>query len=116
MYITIVAVSNNSYYNLCKMYSLCIMFVDLHFVISESNKRIFSDDYEVRKGTSSICIPLQHTVALTGDIRVEFYNYRPKMKRKVHIYAIFVSIYLMHDKLINRILLYFPGKDVSFLV
>lgn len=71
------------------------MFVDLHFVISESNKRIFSDDYEVRKGTSSICIPLQHTVALTGDIRVEFYNYRPKMKRKVHIYAIFVSIYLM---------------------
>lgn len=76
------------------MRSLYIIFLDLHFVISESNKRIFSDDYEVRKGTSSICIPLQHTVALTGDIRVEFYNYKPKIKRKVHIFAIFVFIYL----------------------
>lgn len=70
------------------------MYLGLHFVISESNKRIFSDDYEVRKGTSSICIPLQH-IALTGDIRVEFYNYRPKMKRKVHIFIIFVLIYLV---------------------
>lgn len=60
------------------------MFLGLHFVISESNNRIFSDDYEVRKGTSSICIPLQHTVALRGDIRVEFYNYKPKTKRKVY--------------------------------
>lgn len=71
-----------------------IIFLDLHFVISESNKRIFSGDYEVRKGTSSICIPLQHPVPLRGDIRVEFYNYRPKMKRKVYIFAIFVSVYL----------------------
>jgi len=91
------------------------MFLGLHFVISESNKRIFSDDYEVRKGTSSICISLQHTVALTGDIRVEFYNYKPKMKRKVHI-AIFMLTYLARQRSMNCVLLYFPGKDVSFLV
>lgn len=54
----------------------------LRFVISESNKRIFVEDYEVRKGTSSINISLERNVALTGDIRVDFFN-RPKMKRKV---------------------------------
>jgi len=70
------------------------MFLGLHFVISESNKRIFSDDYEVRKGISSICIPLQHTVALTGDIRVEFY-YKPKMKRKVHIHAMYINVFVL---------------------
>jgi len=59
----------------------------LRYIISESNKRIFSGVYEVRKGTPSICISLQHSVALTGDIRVEFFN-RPKMKPKVHTYAL----------------------------
>lgn len=61
-------------------FKCCVL--GLHFVISESNKRIFSDVYEVRKGTSSISITLQHSIALTGDIRVDFFN-RPKMKRKV---------------------------------
>lgn len=55
----------------------------LYFVISESNKKVFSSKiYEVRKGMSSICIPLEQTIALTGDIRVDFFN-RPKVKRKV---------------------------------
>ncbi|XP_071571098.1 phosphatase and tensin-like isoform X1 [Temnothorax nylanderi] len=70
----------------------------LHFVISESNKRIFSDDYEVRKGTSSICIPLSHTVALTGDIRVEFYNYRPKMKRKEKMFHFWFNTFFVREK------------------
>lgn len=61
---------------------------DLYFVISESNKRIFSSEvFEVRKGMPSLCIPLDHTIALTGDIRVDFFN-RPKMKRKVSNYFI----------------------------
>ncbi|XP_020287756.1 phosphatidylinositol 3,4,5-trisphosphate 3-phosphatase and dual-specificity protein phosphatase PTEN isoform X2 [Pseudomyrmex gracilis] len=54
----------------------------LRFVISQSKNRIFSDIYEVRKGMTSICISLQHNLAITGDIRVDFYNFRPKMKRK----------------------------------
>ncbi|KYQ58345.1 Phosphatidylinositol-3,4,5-trisphosphate 3-phosphatase and dual-specificity protein phosphatase PTEN [Trachymyrmex zeteki] len=70
----------------------------LHFVISESNNRIFSDDYEVRKGTSSICIPLQHTVALRGDIRVEFYNYKPKTKRKEKMFHFWFNTFFVREK------------------
>ena len=52
-------------------------------MISEANKKIFSSEtYEVRKGMNSLVIPLQHSVPLTGDVRVDFFN-RPKMKRKV---------------------------------
>lgn len=59
--------------------------LDLHCVISESKKKIFSSEIvEVRKGMHTISIPLKHSVALTGDIRVDFFN-RPKMKRKVFI-------------------------------
>lgn len=59
--------------------------LDLHCVISESKKKIFSSEVvEVRKGMHTISIPLKHSVALTGDIRVDFFN-RPKMKRKVFI-------------------------------
>ena len=55
-------------------------------MITESNKRIFiSKEYEVRRGMPSLCIQLDHTVALTGDIRVDFFN-RPKMKRKVSFF------------------------------
>lgn len=64
-------------------YSFCIL--DLHCVISESKKKIFSSDIvEVRKGMHTVSIPLKHSVALTGDIRMDFFN-RPKMKRKVFI-------------------------------
>lgn len=66
------------------------MLLGLRYIISESNKRIFSGVYEVRKGTPSICISLQHSIALTGDIRVEFFN-RPKMKPKVHILMLYHS-------------------------
>lgn len=80
---------------------LCLL--ALYFEISESKKKVlFSDVCEVRKGTSSISIPLQHTVALMGDIRVDFFN-RPKMKRQVHTSARnTLSIYFWHDKLINH--------------
>ncbi|XP_076755998.1 phosphatase and tensin-like protein isoform X3 [Xylocopa sonorina] len=61
----------------------------LHCVISESKKKIFSSDIvEVRKGMRSVSIPLKHNVALTGDIRVDFFN-RPKMKRKVFVEKLF---------------------------
>lgn len=66
------------------------VFLGVRYIISESNKRIFSGVYEVRKGTPSICIPLQHSVALTGDIRVEFFN-RQKMKPKVCTCALVFS-------------------------
>ncbi|XP_058795829.1 phosphatidylinositol 3,4,5-trisphosphate 3-phosphatase and dual-specificity protein phosphatase PTEN isoform X3 [Phymastichus coffea] len=53
-----------------------------HFVISEANNKIFSSEtYEVRKGISSLSIPLQQNVQIKGDIRVDFYHV-PKVKRK----------------------------------
>ncbi|XP_011636479.1 LOW QUALITY PROTEIN: phosphatidylinositol 3,4,5-trisphosphate 3-phosphatase and dual-specificity protein phosphatase PTEN [Pogonomyrmex barbatus] len=70
----------------------------LHFVISESNKRIFADDYEVRKGTSTVCISLKHTVPLTGDIRVEFYN-RPKMKPKETMFQFWFNTFFVREKM-----------------
>jgi hypothetical protein len=95
----------------------CVLYVGLHFVISESNKRVFADVCEVRKGTSSISIPLQHNVALTGDIRVDFFN-RPKMKRKVDLYicTTILLIYLLYGRLMKLLRFCFSGKDVSFLV
>lgn len=92
-----------------------IYILDLHFVISESNKKVFSSEvHEVRKGMHSICIPLQHNVALTGDIRVDFYN-RPKMKRKVYDYSFYknISLRLLIDM---KIILLFLGKAVPLLV
>lgn len=63
-----------------------LFILDLHCVISESKKRVFSSDIvEVRKGMNTVCIPLNHSIALTGDIRVDFIN-RPKMKLKVFIF------------------------------
>ncbi|XP_019700815.2 phosphatidylinositol 3,4,5-trisphosphate 3-phosphatase and dual-specificity protein phosphatase PTEN isoform X3 [Harpegnathos saltator] len=68
----------------------------LRFVISESNKRIFTEDYEVRKGTSSINISLESYVALTGDIRVDFFN-RPKMKRKEKMFHFWFNTFFVRE-------------------
>lgn len=92
---------------------MCCAFSGLRFVISQSKNRIFSDIYEVRKGMTSICISLQHNLAITGDIRVDFYNFRPKMKRKVSVYLIFIFINLLNDTLECAS---FSGEVVSFLV
>ncbi|XP_033227782.1 phosphatidylinositol 3,4,5-trisphosphate 3-phosphatase and dual-specificity protein phosphatase PTEN isoform X2 [Belonocnema kinseyi] len=71
----------------------------LHFVISEANKKIFSSDtYEVRKGENSLVIPLEHNVALTGDIRVDFFN-RPKMKRKEKMFHFWFNTFFVRDQL-----------------
>ncbi|XP_076285741.1 phosphatase and tensin-like protein isoform X4 [Lasioglossum baleicum] len=69
----------------------------LHCVISESKKRIFSSDIvEVRKGIATVCIPLKHSVALTGDIRVDFFN-RPKMKRKEKLFHFWFNTFFVRD-------------------
>nr|XP_031849649.1 phosphatidylinositol 3,4,5-trisphosphate 3-phosphatase and dual-specificity protein phosphatase PTEN isoform X5 [Nomia melanderi] len=69
----------------------------LHCVISESKERIFSSDIvEVRKGISTVCIPLKHSVALTGDVRVDFFN-RPKMKRKEKLFHFWFNTFFVRD-------------------
>ncbi|XP_043275823.1 phosphatidylinositol 3,4,5-trisphosphate 3-phosphatase and dual-specificity protein phosphatase PTEN isoform X3 [Venturia canescens] len=70
-----------------------------HFVISESNKKVFSSKiYDVRKGMSSMCIPLDQTVALTGDIRVDFFN-RPKVKRKEKMFHFWFNTFFVREHL-----------------
>ncbi|XP_066596534.1 phosphatidylinositol 3,4,5-trisphosphate 3-phosphatase and dual-specificity protein phosphatase PTEN isoform X2 [Prorops nasuta] len=69
----------------------------LYFVISESNNRVFSSElYEIRKGMHSICMSLQHNVAITGDIRVDFFN-RPKMKRKEKLFHFWFNTFFVRD-------------------
>ncbi|XP_028522909.1 phosphatidylinositol 3,4,5-trisphosphate 3-phosphatase and dual-specificity protein phosphatase PTEN isoform X1 [Apis cerana] len=71
----------------------------LHCVISESKKKIFSSEIvEVRKGMHTISIPLKHSVALTGDIRVDFFN-RPKMKRKEKLFHFWFNTFFVRDYL-----------------
>ncbi|KAK0092410.1 hypothetical protein PV326_001507, partial [Microctonus aethiopoides] len=70
----------------------------LHFVISESNKRIFTSDIiEVKKGMTSICIPLKNSVPLTGDIRIDFFNKKPKMKRKDKMFHFWFNTFFVRD-------------------
>ncbi|KZC15130.1 Phosphatidylinositol 3,4,5-trisphosphate 3-phosphatase and dual-specificity protein phosphatase PTEN [Dufourea novaeangliae] len=74
----------------------------LQCVISESKKRIFSSDtVEVRKGISTVCIPLKHSVGLTGDIRVDFFN-RPKMKRKEKLFHFWFNTFFVRDYLTSE--------------
>lgn len=58
----------------------------LYFEIKQQKEKVFTDVYEVRKGTSTISISLKKNVALTGDIRVECFN-KQKIKRQVRIRA-----------------------------
>ncbi|XP_024945028.1 phosphatidylinositol 3,4,5-trisphosphate 3-phosphatase and dual-specificity protein phosphatase PTEN isoform X3 [Cephus cinctus] len=74
----------------------------LHFMISESNKRIYSSDvYEVRKGMHSITIPLERSITITGDIRVDFFN-RPKMKRKDKLFHFWFNTFFVRDHLTSE--------------
>lgn len=65
-------------------------------MISEANdsSKLYSSDYEVKKGVNSLCISLDKDVALRGDIRVDFYN-KPnkKIKKKVrcHVSILFID-------------------------
>ncbi|XP_015174985.1 PREDICTED: phosphatidylinositol 3,4,5-trisphosphate 3-phosphatase and dual-specificity protein phosphatase PTEN isoform X1 [Polistes dominula] len=69
----------------------------LHFVISDSNKKLFASEvHEVRKGMQSISIPLQTHLSLTGDIRVDFYN-RPKMKRKEKLFHFWFNTFFVRE-------------------
>ncbi|XP_017885342.1 phosphatidylinositol 3,4,5-trisphosphate 3-phosphatase and dual-specificity protein phosphatase PTEN isoform X2 [Ceratina calcarata] len=71
----------------------------LHCVISESKKKVFSSEIvEVRKGMSTVSISLTHSVALTGDIRVDFFN-RPKMKRKEKLFHFWFNTFFVRDYL-----------------
>ncbi|XP_011505932.1 PREDICTED: phosphatidylinositol 3,4,5-trisphosphate 3-phosphatase and dual-specificity protein phosphatase PTEN isoform X3 [Ceratosolen solmsi marchali] len=68
-----------------------------HFVISEANTKIFSSEtYEVRKGTSTLSIPLQHSVPIKGDIRVDFYN-APKVKRKEKLFHFWFNTFFVRE-------------------
>ncbi|XP_076233077.1 phosphatase and tensin-like protein isoform X2 [Calliopsis andreniformis] len=72
----------------------------LHCVISESKERIFSSDIvEVKKGMRNVCIPLKHSVALKGDIRVDFFNTKMKRKKLFHFWfnTFFVRDYLTSE-------------------
>ncbi|XP_031778326.1 phosphatase and tensin homolog isoform X3 [Nasonia vitripennis] len=68
-----------------------------HFVISEAKNKIFSSEtYEIRKGTSTLCIPLNHGVPIKGDIRVDFYNI-PKVKRKEKLFHFWFNTFFVRE-------------------
>ncbi|XP_034939192.1 phosphatidylinositol 3,4,5-trisphosphate 3-phosphatase and dual-specificity protein phosphatase PTEN isoform X3 [Chelonus insularis] len=70
----------------------------LHFVISQENKRIYSSEtVEIKKGMSSISIPLTHHVLLTGDVRVDFFNKKPKIKRKEKMFHFWFNTFFVRD-------------------
>ncbi|KAJ8679764.1 hypothetical protein QAD02_015551 [Eretmocerus hayati] len=72
------------------------------FVISEANKKIFSSKIlEVRKGTSALCIPLQPSIPVRGDIRVDFYNV-PKVKRKEKLFHFWFNTFFVRDHLTSE--------------
>ncbi|XP_051153304.1 phosphatidylinositol 3,4,5-trisphosphate 3-phosphatase and dual-specificity protein phosphatase PTEN isoform X2 [Leptopilina boulardi] len=76
----------------------------VHFVISEGKRKIFtSDAFEVRKNTNSIplVMPLKHSVPVTGDIRIEFFN-RPKMKRKEKMFHFWINTFFVRDHLTSE--------------
>nr|XP_003708160.2 PREDICTED: phosphatidylinositol 3,4,5-trisphosphate 3-phosphatase and dual-specificity protein phosphatase PTEN isoform X2 [Megachile rotundata] len=74
----------------------------LECIISESKKKIFSSDIvEVRKGMQNVSIPLKHCIALTGDIRVDFFN-RPKMKRKEKLFHFWFNTFFVRDYLTSE--------------
>ncbi|XP_014207037.1 phosphatidylinositol 3,4,5-trisphosphate 3-phosphatase and dual-specificity protein phosphatase PTEN isoform X2 [Copidosoma floridanum] len=67
------------------------------FVIFEAKKKIFSSDtYEVRKGTSTLSIPLRQSVSIKGDIRVDFYT-TPKVKRKEKIFHFWFNTFFVSE-------------------
>lgn len=67
------------------------------FVISEANKKIFSSQTcEVRKGSSTLCIPLEHSISITGDIKVAFYNI-PKVKRKEKMFQFWFNTFFVNE-------------------
>ncbi|XP_074099521.1 phosphatase and tensin-like protein isoform X1 [Cotesia typhae] len=77
---------------------ISFLFSDLHFVISEDNKRIFSSDtIEVKKGSASIFIPLSHAISITGDIRIEFFYKKPKAKRKEKLFHFWFNTFFVRD-------------------
>lgn len=51
-------------------------------MISERKNKIYTtEQFEISKGTSSHSITLPESIAVTGDVRIDFYS--SKLKRKV---------------------------------
>lgn len=71
----------------------------MQFVISNSNGKIYcSPVHEVKKGATQMVLPIERYIALTGDIKVEFFN-KPKMKRKEKMFHFWFNTFFVRDEL-----------------
>ncbi|KAK6627807.1 hypothetical protein RUM44_010286 [Polyplax serrata] len=70
----------------------------LQFVISNSKGKIYSSPiHEVKKGATQMILPIQRYIALTGDIKVEFFN-KPKMKRKEKMFHFWFNTFFVREE------------------
>ncbi|KAL0275174.1 UNVERIFIED_CONTAM: hypothetical protein PYX00_003117 [Menopon gallinae] len=70
----------------------------LQFVISNSEGKIYSSPvHDVKKGTTQMTLPIDRYIALTGDVKVEFFN-KPKMKRKEKMFHFWFNIFFVREE------------------
>lgn len=70
----------------------------LQFVISNPKGKIYNSPiYEVKKGATQMILPIQRCIALTGDIKVEFFN-KPKMKRKEKMFHFWFNTFFVREE------------------
>ncbi|XP_014246713.1 phosphatidylinositol 3,4,5-trisphosphate 3-phosphatase and dual-specificity protein phosphatase PTEN isoform X2 [Cimex lectularius] len=73
----------------------------LQFVISQGTDKVFvSVPYEVKKGCSSICIPLEQYRYVKGDIKIEFFS-KQKM-RKEKMFHFWFNTFFVRDEVDSK--------------
>lgn len=67
-------------------------------MISNSKGKIYNSPvHEVKKGATQMILPIQRCIALTGDIKVEFFN-KPKMKRKEKMFHFWFNTFFVREE------------------